>query len=469
MAASAALSGKAGAGSDSKGGGRDGRRRRKKEIDGKVMKNKCRDEDHFNNLLQLVSGKERNKGGKRCKMMPIYEERVYNPWPLDKKEAVAYLVKKRVSKSRNVKLMTIVEDSDIGCGDLGRTDVRLDVLFEQKQEVINNEVIKNNRTTTAEKAEQTVSMIDGGEEDEVVENQLNQLMKENDKQFDTLMKTYDSMAAMMDEFTKQREVQFEELKTMLMEFKQRQVQEDISLMMKDGTEDESVDNNNRSSIQSLDAFDMESIDDVKLSHNGDIQKYDEQEQQEAISLTMKESTEDDKWSAGSERTCETDSTDFEEHEQEIKKIQMLDGTKRQNTEDQVYDCKGNRIATVRFLDLRASLEDPDDHKEKPLTCDMEPDIYRAQQWKLVYGRKRKKKTVQKRSLDNEIKHKPVPLSCDLEPDIAVMQREMILKIKLIKLDTRRLVDTKMHSMEPLSCDLEPDIVIMYNGKTKQRK
>ena len=62
MAASAALLGKAGAGSDSKGGGRDGRRRRKKEIDGKVMKNECREVDHFNKLLQFVSVKEHNKG-----------------------------------------------------------------------------------------------------------------------------------------------------------------------------------------------------------------------------------------------------------------------------------------------------------------------------------------------------------------------------------------------------------------------
>ena len=49
--------------------------------------------------------------------------------------------------------MTIFEDSNIGSGDLGRMDVRLDVLFEQKQEVINIKGTKNDRTTTAEKAE----------------------------------------------------------------------------------------------------------------------------------------------------------------------------------------------------------------------------------------------------------------------------------------------------------------------------
>ena len=66
-------------------------------------------------------------------------------------------------------------------------------------------------------------------------------------------------------------------------------------------------------------------------------------------------------------------------------------------------------------------------------------------------------------------HKPVPLSCDLKPDIAVMQREMISRMKLIIRDTQRLVDLKMHSMEPLSCDLEPDIMITYTKMTKQQK
>ena len=117
-------------------------------------------------------------------MMPIYKERVYNPWPFDKEEAVANLVQKRVSKSRNVKLMTIYEDSDIGRGDLGRTDIRLDVLFEQKQKVSNNEGA-NDGMTTAEEAEQTCVIDDSGtkeeenvEEDEVVEDQLDRLKKQ---------------------------------------------------------------------------------------------------------------------------------------------------------------------------------------------------------------------------------------------------------------------------------------------------
>ena len=99
---------------------------------------------------------------------------------------------------------------------------------------------------------------------------------------------------------------------------------------------------------------------------------------------------------------------------------------------------------------------------------MEPDIQRAQQWKLVYGRKIKKKIAHKRSLDNSIKHKPVPLSCNLELDIAVMQREMILRMKLIIRETRQLVDPKMHSMETLPCDLEPDIMITYTKMTKRK-
>ena len=233
-------------------------------------------------------------------------------------------------------------------------------------------------------------------------------------------------------------------------------QEEISLTMKDGTQNNFVDNNNRSSTQRLDAFDMESIDDMKSSHNDDTEN-----------IGVKSNI-NDNWSDGSECTCETESTDIEENKQAITKIQVIDGTKRQNTEKQVYVCTRNHITTVCFLDLQALLENPDNHKEKPLTCDMEPDIQRAQQWKLVYGRKIKKKIAHKRSLDNQTKHKPVPLSCDLEPDIAVMQREMISRMKLIIRDTRRLVDLKMHSMEPLSCNLEPDIVITYTKMTKQQ-
>ena len=50
-------------------------------------------------------------------------------------------------------MMTISEDSDIGGGDLGRMDVRLDVLFEQKQVAVDKERT-NNGIMTAEGAEE---------------------------------------------------------------------------------------------------------------------------------------------------------------------------------------------------------------------------------------------------------------------------------------------------------------------------
>ena len=92
MSSSTAFLGKAGAGSDSKGGGRDGQRRRKTEIDGKLWKNECLNDGHFDIFAHALIVKEQNKGGKRCKMMPIYKKMVYNPWPLDREEAVANLV-----------------------------------------------------------------------------------------------------------------------------------------------------------------------------------------------------------------------------------------------------------------------------------------------------------------------------------------------------------------------------------------
>ena len=88
-------------------------------------------------------------------------------------------------------------------------------------------------------------------------------------------------------------------------------------------------------------FDMESIDDVKLSHNDDTESID-------AKLNI-----NDNWSAGSERTCETESTDtlstssdqrnmdnhkmciaeqHEENKQAISKIQVINGINKQNTE-----------------------------------------------------------------------------------------------------------------------------------------
>ena len=62
MSASAALLGKAGAGTDSKGGGRDGRQRRTTEIDGKLWKIECLNDGHFDIFAHALIVKERNKG-----------------------------------------------------------------------------------------------------------------------------------------------------------------------------------------------------------------------------------------------------------------------------------------------------------------------------------------------------------------------------------------------------------------------
>merc|ERR1711884_627635 len=99
---------------------------------------------------------------------------------------------------------------------------------------------------------------------------------------------------------------------------------------------------------------------------------------------MKDGTEDNKWSAGSKRTRETESTDSDEREQAITKLEAIDGRKKRNKEKRLSKCTGNCMATVLFLSRWASLEDPDGHKKKPLTCNMEPGIYHAQQWKLIY-------------------------------------------------------------------------------------
>ena len=65
--------------------------------------------------------------------MTIFKERIYNPWPLDREEVVASLVRKRISRNRKARLMKIDKCRVIGSVDPGRMDVKLDVLFEQKQ------------------------------------------------------------------------------------------------------------------------------------------------------------------------------------------------------------------------------------------------------------------------------------------------------------------------------------------------
>ena len=62
-------------------------------------------------------------------------------------------------------------------------DVSLDVLFKQEQVANDKDGTKNDGMTTADDAEQTVSVIDGGKEDKVVEDHSDQLKKQNDKKF----------------------------------------------------------------------------------------------------------------------------------------------------------------------------------------------------------------------------------------------------------------------------------------------
>ena len=128
------------------------------------------------------------------------------------------------------------------------------------------------------------------------------------------------------------------------------------------------------------------------------------------SIGEKSNISDDR-SVRSERTCETELTDTlstslhqrnmnncktdiieqnEEHKQVRVKRQMIDVMHEQNLKREINRTK-NRIAMALFLSLRALLEDSDDHKEKPLTCDMEPDIQRDQQWKLVYNSRKYKR------------------------------------------------------------------------------
>ena len=90
---------------------------------------------------------------------------------------------------------------------------------------------------------------------------------------------------------------------------------------------------------------------------------------------------------GTERTCETELTDTlstsldqrnmdnhktdiieqnEEHKQVRVKRQMIDVMHEQNLKREI-NCTKNCIAMALFLSFRALLEDPDNHKEKPLT------------------------------------------------------------------------------------------------------
>ena len=124
MSASAALLGKAGAGTDSKGGGRDGRRRRTAEIDGKLWKIECLNDGHFDIFAHALIVKERNKDGKRCYMTTIDEEKVCSSWPLDGVD------ERYISGTKQVRERRIDDDRVLSESDEGTMDVSLDVLFE---------------------------------------------------------------------------------------------------------------------------------------------------------------------------------------------------------------------------------------------------------------------------------------------------------------------------------------------------
>lgn len=55
-------------------------------------------------------------------------------------------------------------------------------------------------------------------------------------------------------------------------------------------------------------------------------------EQENISLMTKDGTEEDKWSVGSEHTSDTEPMDSDEREQAITTIEMIDGGKKGNKE-----------------------------------------------------------------------------------------------------------------------------------------
>ena len=130
MVASASLFGTVGACFDSKGGGRDGRRRRTTEIDGKLWKIECLNDGHFDIFAHALIVKERNKDGKRCYMTTIDEEKVCISWPLDGVDERDISGTKQVSEHR-IDDGSVLRDVDPGRMRDGAMHVTLNVLFEQ--------------------------------------------------------------------------------------------------------------------------------------------------------------------------------------------------------------------------------------------------------------------------------------------------------------------------------------------------
>ena len=133
----------------------------------------------------------------------------------------------------------------------------------------------------------------------------------------------------------------------------------------------------------------------------------------------------------------------------------------ENERNEIIQWDKNCMAMVLSLYLWALLEDPNNHKERPLTCNLELNINCAQQQNLVYDKRNiKKEKIYIDNLADPIKYKSAPLYYDLKPDIAaVMQRELITRTKQMISKTQQLVDPLMHLMETLSCNLEPDIMV----------
>ena len=82
---------------------------------------------------------------------------------------------------------------------------------------------------------------------------------------------------------------------------------------------------------------------------------------------------------------------------------------------------GNHMVTALSLSLRVLLENPDDLKEKPLTCNLDSDIDCNQQTTLVYKRNEVINKIYhiRASLEDLTKHSMSSLTCVLEPDIVV--------------------------------------------------
>ena len=207
-------------------------------------------------------------------MTTIDEEKVCISWPLDGVD------KRDISGTKQVSERRINDDSVLSDVDPGR--------------------MKDGTMTTEETEQTAIVKDDNGTKEE-----------ENVEEDEVLEDPYDMIIEILTEITTERKRMMEEMMDMeerVIKYRKQQEEvlhqqeqrEDISLMTKDETEDDSVDNNNRSSIQfkrtgSDDVFDMESIYDVQVNHNDDTESIG------ANSILS------DDWSAWSDWMSETES------------------------------------------------------------------------------------------------------------------------------------------------------------------